>query len=268
LTEPLILVTNDDGISSPGLWAAANAVAELGEVLVVAPDRQWSGAGRSMPRTVSGAITVEERVLDNGRELRAFAVDATPALCIIHAMLELVPRKPMLVISGINFGENVSTEITISGTIGAALEAATFGVTAIAVSVEMPVEEHLVGNPAADYGAAKAMTYRFARHVLLRALPFDVDVLNINVPASAVPSTPWRLTHLSRRRYFLPVEPDRQRGEGRPGYRTMEDLSDTESGSDVRALRVERLVSVTPLSLDMTARAPFALLEEQLLTAE
>ena len=85
---PLILVTNDDGIDSVGLWAVAEALLPLGEVLVVAPDRQWSGGGRSMPRDVTGRIRPASREI-NGQRVEGFAVDASPALAVDHGVIEL-----------------------------------------------------------------------------------------------------------------------------------------------------------------------------------
>lgn len=266
MEKPLILVTNDDGVESEGLWAAVEALAPLGEVLVVAPDRQWSAAGRSMPRSVTGELTQKQRETYGGQSVRVYSVDATPALCVVHAMMEFIPRQPALLVAGINFGENVSTEITISGTVGAALEAAAFGIPALAVSLEMTVAEHLTGGEAKDYTATQHFTALFARRMLDRALPYDVNVINVNVPDTATPETPWRLTRLSRQRYFLPLGPDRENGNGRPGYTVRADPHLVEPDSDVWALRVARMVSVTPLSLDMTARADFGAIEEQLRT--
>lgn len=250
---PLILVTNDDGIDSAGLWAAAEAVLPLGDVLVVAPDRQWSGGGRSMPRDVTGRIRPASREIE-GQPVTAFAVDASPALAVDHAVIELASRRPSLVVSGINFGANLGIEVTISGTVGAALEASAFGIPALAVSLEMGADYHLTGDARADYAASRAFIRHFAVSLLADSLPGDVDVLNVNIPARATPETSWRLTHLSRRRYFLPVPPDRANGEGRPGYRLIENFTRAERGSDIRALLVDGMVSVTPLSLDLTSR--------------
>lgn len=260
-TTPYILVTNDDGIDSAGLRAAVEALLPLGDLLIIAPNRQWSGAGRAMPKTVSGEITPVSYKTAQGVEVQAYAMDATPALCVVYAMLRLVPRRPDLLVSGINFGENVSTEVTISGTIGAALEAATFGIPALAVSVEMPVANHLVGDEEEDYLAAKAFTHRFGQQLLSKSLPFDVDVLSINLPSSATPETPWLLTRLSRHRYFVPVPPEESEGAG---YRVMDHPERAEIGSDIWCLHVAHKVSVTPLSLDMTSRVDFGLLEELL----
>jgi 5'-nucleotidase len=251
--SPLILVTNDDGIDSDGLWAAVEAVLPLGEVLVVAPDRQWSGGGRSMPLDVTGRILSATRKV-NGESVTAYAVDASPALAVVHGVIELAPRPPALVISGINFGANLGIEVTISGTVGAALEGGAFGVPALAVSLEMDPAYHLTGDDLADYSAAMAFTEQFARFRLDNALPYDIDALSLNIPSDATASTPWRLARLSRRRYFIPLPPDRAKGEGRPGCKLIDDLGQAEPDSDVWAVKVDRVVSVTPLSLDLTSR--------------
>ncbi len=264
MDDPLILITNDDGIHSAGLRAAAEALVSVGTVLVAAPDRQWSGAGRSMPRDVSGEIREVAYPLSNQRSIRAYEIDASPALCVIGAISRLAPRLPDLIVAGINFGENVSSEITISGTIGAALEGATFGVPSLAVSVEMPVENHIDGDAGEDYAAAKAFTRRFAERLLARTLPFDVDVLSINIPRNATPTTPWRLTRLSRHRYFVPVDVNRAENPDQPGYRVRDNPEEAEIGSDVWCLHSLNRVSVTPLSLDLTSRVDFGILDERL----
>jgi 5'-nucleotidase len=120
---------------------------------------------------------------------------------------------------------------------------------------------HLSGDEGADYAAAKAYTQQFARHLLTSGLPYDAHALNINIPRGAQPDTPWRLTRLSRRRYFLPLPPDRSNGQGRPGYKLLVNAEQAEPDSDVWAVQVERVVSVTPLSLDLTSRADFTALE-------
>ena len=260
---PLIMVTNDDGIQSPGLRAAVAALDGLGEVVVVAPRDQWSGAGRSMPATSEGRIYPEVLVV-NGRPVRAYAVEGTPAQVVDHAFLEILPRLPDLVVSGINYGENVGSGVTISGTIGAALEAASFGVPALAVSLQTPIEHHLGYSEEIDFRAAGHFTRRFAEAVLRRALPSDVDVLKIDVPASATPETPWRWTRQSRQRYFAPVRPMRRRptDPGPLGYRVEVDFERLEPDSDVYALVVDQVVSVTPLSLDLTSRVGEEVLRE------
>ncbi len=259
MDKPLILVTNDDGFEAEGLWAAVEAVLPLGEVVAVAPDRQWSGAGRSMSYHVTGQVTSKPVEL-HGQIVMAHAVDGSPALAVQHGLLELAPRWPALVVSGINFGFNLGSEVTISGTVGAALEAGAFDIPALAVSLEMDPAYHLTGDGAADYTAAKAFTHDFAQRLLTGALPEDVHALSINVPRGATPHTPWRVTRLSRCRYFWPTAPDRSNGSARPGYRLLADSSRCERNSDIYAVDIDRVVSVTPLSLDLTSRVGLATL--------
>ena len=256
MKPPLILVTNDDGVDSLGLWAAVEAVAPLGDVLVVAPDRQWSGAGRSMPRKVTGAWAESVRKTQSGQKVRAIGIDASPALCVVHAMTEFAPRTPSLLVSGINFGENVSSEITISGTVGAALEAATFHVPALSVSLEMSIPDHLTGGDSKDYTASQYFTALFARLLLERAPPYDVDVLNVNVPnLPAAQIGPPRLTRLGRRGYTnhfeRRVDPWGQSYfwlSGEPEER------DAGEGTDIGTIAAGRL-SITPLHTDLTDHA-------------
>jgi len=257
MERPLILVTNDDGFESDGLWVAVEAVLPLGEVLVVAPDRQWSGAGRSMPPYVTGRLACDT-IEFMGEQVLACAVDASPALAVVHGVVELASRPPSLVISGVNFGANLGTEATISGTVGAALEGGAFGIPAMAVSLEMEPAYHLTGQDGVDYSASRAIIRRFAERLLTSGLPYDVHALNINVPSDATPDTSWWLTTLSRRRYYLPTAPDRANGRGRPGYEVIADFDQAELDSDVWAIKVDRVISVTPISLDLTSRTSFA----------
>src|SRR5512139_1054863 len=155
--KPQILLTNDDGIRSPGLWAAASALSEIGFVNVAAPRDQSSGAGRSLPSNSDGTIRLEQ-VCVNGKDWTVHAVGGTPAQAVLHAVLEILPRRPDIVVSGINYGENVGSGVTISGTVGAALEAGALGLPALAVSLQMLSEnwysyEHLDFSAAAHFGA-------------------------------------------------------------------------------------------------------------------
>jgi 5'-nucleotidase len=200
----------------------------------------------------------------NGELITAYAVDASPALAVAHAVLELAPRHPDLLVSGVNFGVNLGTEVTVSGTVGAALEGGAFGIPSMALSLQMAHEFHLTGDENADYGTAAAFCGCFAAYLLDHPRWWDVDAWNINVPAEATVDTPWRVTRLSRWRYFVPIAPERQNGRGRPSYRVLADCSAAERDSDVWALLVDGVISVTPLSLDLTSRVPIADLKEAL----
>jgi len=250
-----ILLTNDDGILSPGLWAAAEALSHLGFVTVVAPREQSSGMGRSLPSTSDGLIR-EETVEVRGQIWKAYAVGGSPAQAVLHALLEILPQKPDLVVSGINYGENVAAGVTVSGTIGAAMEAAASGLPALAVSLETDKIHHLSYSTEVNFSVAAQFTARFAQAILERGLPAGVDLLKIDLPSDATPETAWVWTQLSRQRYFLPTRPQRDSWlqPGTVGYEMRPDLEREPADSDVFVLSRKRLVSVTPLTLDFTAR--------------
>jgi len=263
--RPLILVTCDDGIESPGLRAAVRAVLPLGELVVSAPCGQQTGAGRSFSSAHDGAIhTVEYHV--DGQPVPAYGIHGSPAQAVLYALLEVVPRKPALCVAGINFGENVGSGVTASGTVGAALEAADQGVPALAASLETAKEFHYNHSETVDFSAATFFTRFFAARMLARQLPADVDLLKLEVPSDATPDTPWRVTRLSRQRYWQAFPSGRRdlAERRRLDYDVVVDRATLEPDSDVYAVVIAREVSVTPLSLDLTSRVPFTQLEELL----
>ena len=195
--RPQILLTNDDGILSPGLWAAAASLSKLGFVTVTAPREQSSGAGRSMPNSSDGIIQ-EQRVQINNQEWSVFAVGGSPAQTVLHGVYEVMKHKPDLVVSGINYGENVGSGITISGTVGAALEAASLGIPAMAVSLEAHPRYHLSYSAEVNFSVAAGFTASIARLLLEKKFPADVNVLKVEIPVDATVETPWRLTRVSR----------------------------------------------------------------------
>ena len=256
MPKPTILFTNDDGIESPGLWAAVAAFRGLGRLLVAAPREQQSGMGRSMPHYSEGRIFPYAAPIDCA-DCRAYAVDGTPAQAVQHAVLELADETPALLVSGINYGENTGNGVTISGTVGAALEGASLGLRAIAVSLQTPTDLHRSHSDAVDFSAAAAVTRKFGCWLLARpGLPDDVDVLKIDLPSCATAESEWRLTRLSRRRVYFPTRPERLalQDPGQLGYRYNADPAAAEPDSDVYALLSDGVISVTPLSLDMTSR--------------
>jgi len=187
--RPLILFTNDDGFQSPGLWAAVEAFADLGDVLVCAPREQQSGMSRSLPVFSTGRIQADMRVI-NGVETTVYAVDGTPAQAVQHGILELAQRPVNLVVSGINYGENCGNGVTISGTVGAALEASSFGIPAIAASQQTRHDLHLTYSNEVDFSAAAHFTRLFGEWLINNRRPDDVEVLKLDVPLNATVDTP------------------------------------------------------------------------------
>jgi len=267
LTEltPLILLSNDDGIDSPGLAAAAEALAGLGELLIVAPKKQQTSTGRSYDRRNTTAIS-ERWLKIGGRKPRAYAVDGTPAQAVMLGLYKIASRRPSLVVAGINYGENLGSGVTISGTVGACLEGASSFIPALAVSVETAIEHHYNPVDTIDFTVAKHWTRHFACSILANGLPPGVDILKVDVPASATLETPWRITRLSRQRYYLPVipseaEPPRQDSIG---YYIGIDRESLEPDSDIYAFVVARVVAVTPLTADLTAHTDWSDLARRL----
>ncbi len=253
--RPLVLFTNDDGIASPGLWAAVEAFDDLADLLVVAPREQQSGTGRSLPVTSEGRIYEREMVI-KGKTHIVYAVDGTPAQAVQHAVFELADRKPALCVSGINYGDNLGNGVTISGTVGAALEASSLGIPALAVSQQTPTDLHLTYSSDVDFTAAAYFTRMLGEWVMFNRRPDDVDVLKIDIPRDATFETEWKITRVSRRRVYWPTRPERVALNeiGRMGYRLDTDPSVAEPDSDVYCLLQEGKVSVTPLSLDLSSR--------------
>jgi 5'-nucleotidase len=238
-----ILITNDDGFDAPGLQALVKAFAGAGEIYVSAPVANQSGAGHSV--TLADAVVVADRTLEG--VVRAVAVDGSPATAARVGLERTVPRTPNLVISGINRGENLGMSVYLSGTLGAAREAAFAGVAAIAVSI--------MGNRPETYEAAAAAARELVDDLRARQLIKPGLFLNVNVPAGATKGT--KVTRLSLRASKVEHECSptmRQRVACFPAFRqTLKD----EAGTDIGEF-YQGYVTVTPMTLDATDAAAMA----------
>lgn len=263
-TKPQILLTNDDGIESPGLWAAAEVLSEIGFVWVAAPREQASSTGRSMPLTSDGRITVKQMRV-SGQEWTVHAVGGTPAQTVQHSLLEIMGQMPDLVVSGINYGLNLGLAVTVSGTVGAAIEAATFGIPSLAVSLETDVEHFYTHSAEIDFRCAAYFTGFFAKRLLDPSLSLESRFLKLEIPAEAGKDTPWELTRLDLDRYYI-ATPGKRTDWDQPhqlGFYARTDHENFTPGTDTYVTLVERKVSVTPLSLDMTAGISFEQMRDQ-----
>lgn len=258
MKKPLIMITNDDGIRSPGLMAAAAAAAAYGELLIAAPAVQQTGMGRAFPRTKESGMIEETLMNVGGKEYTAYAVHGSPALTVAHGVIELSERKPDLCISGINYGENLGTTLTCSGTLGAVFEASSHGIPGIAVSVSVEFGKHRSEEfDAIDWKPARTILCKFIENVLMHGMPEKTDIWNINVPACVKEPFSYRFTTQSRQNYFYFVKPEK-RELGKPyNLRSIQyvDMNSLEKNSDIYAVYVENKISVTPLSTDMTVRS-------------
>jgi 5'-nucleotidase len=243
--EKHILVTNDDGVSAPGLYTLVSELRHLGKVSVLAPDRNWSAGGHV--KTLDRALRVREVLLADGSV--AHASDGAPSDCVALACLGYFKEPIDLVVSGINVGANLGHDVTYSGTVTAAMEAGIAGLPGIAVSLEVP-EGH-IGE--IDYRPAARAARTIVEHVIEKGLPPEI-LLNVNIPfLSDEQIQGFRLTRQGLRVYHSRLD-ERIDPRGRPYYWIGGDAPTgvSEQGTDIGAL-AEGYISITPLQLDLTA---------------
>jgi len=234
---PILLVTNDDGIHAAGLAALAQALDDLGDVYVLAPEREQSACGHAL--TLHRPLRIE-----TVRE-RWYAVNGTPSDCVNLGVLGFLPERPVLIASGVNHGTNLGDDVTYSGTVSAAMEGILLGVPSIAVSLV----------PGGDFAEAGRAARLVAARVLVEGLPAKT-LLNVNVPAE--PPRGIRVTRLGHRVYsgkiVEQIDPRGRThywiGGGEPSWDLLE-------GSDMATIN-EGFVSVTPLHLDLTSHRALA----------
>lgn len=246
--KPRILLTNDDGISSVGLWAAYHALAPIAEVTVVAPSSQQSAVGRSI--SIFEPIRAN-RVVLNGVE--AYSVGGKPTDAVIIGLYAL-DINPDLVVSGINIGENLSYEsIMTSGTVGAALEASNQGTPAVAFSLQVEDQGDKFDDPrftGHTFEEAQQVVRDVCEKIFASGFPLHTDVINVNIPSRITGG--YEITRLAEKLFHTGVE-KRLDPRGRPYYWIDGPLyEDAEEGTDVHAVRKGN-VAVTPITLDCTA---------------
>lgn len=238
-----ILVTNDDGVNSPGLLALKQALEAVGQVTVFAPDRNWSAAGHS--KTMHKPLRIHRVTLADGSP--AYSTNGAPSDCVGLALLGAIPQPPDLVVSGINQGGNLGHDITYSGTVAGAMEAVVGGVPAIAVSLD--------AREWADFAAVTAAVARLARLILANGLPPNL-LFNVNAPP--IPSVQVKGIVVTRlgQRVYRDVLIERADPKGQPYYWIGGEPPSgvVENGTDIGAV-ANGYISITPLSMDMTAHS-------------
>ncbi len=246
--KPHILVTNDDGIDSPGLLALKQALSALGQVSVIAPDHNWSAAGHS--KTMHKPLRLNIVHMADGDH--AYTSDGAPSDCVAVAILGFLQRKVDLVVSGINKGSNMGDDITYSGTVAAAMEGIIWGVPAIAVSLDGYVPDEPEAN---NFALAGRVAAHIAARVLTDGWQNDT-LLNVNVPnIDETEVAGLEITSLGKRGYqdelIVRTDPYGRKyywiGGGKP-------TTVNEPGTDIRAI-ADHKVSVTPIHLDLTNHA-------------
>lgn len=233
MSSKRILITNDDGISAPGIKALEQSLAQVGEVTVVAPEREMSATSQS----ISLHTPLRIHQIDN----RHFAVGGTPTDSVILALYKILPQRPDLVVSGINPGGNMGENVVYSGTVGGANEAAVHGVPSFAIS--------LASRKDLDFSSSAAFAAQLAAKILDEGLEPGV-CLNVNVPRGEVRGV--RITRqsqkISQNLVMEQLDP-----RGRPHYWLDEtvEFDEVEPDSDYGAI-LARTISVTPLQVDRT----------------
>ncbi len=246
-----ILVTNDDGVRAQGIQFLAEALSKLGEVIVVAPDRERSAVGH--------ALTLHHPLRAVKLDVNIFAVDGTPTDCVNLGIHSLLPFKPDIVVSGINRGGNLGDDITYSGTVSAAMEATLMGIPAFAVSL-------ITDGEGSNYQAAASFAVKLARTIFREGLPADT-FLNVNVPDLPTDSLLSALITRQGKRVYEGTIESKVDPRGRDYYWIgTADLNFIDlEGSDYTAVSRGH-ISVTPLHLDLTNYDSFAQLSRWNLT--
>ena len=240
MTKPSILISNDDGIFAPGIYALWEAMSEIGETIVVAPNTEKSAVGHAI--TISDPIRIEEVKRSNG--FKGFSVNGTPADSVKIAVKSIMKNKPDIIISGINAGANVGQSLLYSGTISAASEGTLLGIPSIAISLDALRDM--------DFSTSKVVAKKIVNKVLEYGLPNET-LLNVNIPKDAEGGIKGYQITYQGAIYFKDDFEKREDPRGRIYYWMTGDVKDTdkELESDGVAIK-EGYVSITPLQLQMT----------------
>lgn len=246
-----VLISNDDGITASGILAAKKAVDELGDTYVIAPETQQSGIGHAI--TLNEPLRVNDHILRDGS--LGHGVTGTPTDAVTIALFEILDKKPDLMISGINTGFNLGqAELTTSGTLGAAIEAASFNIPTIAISQEVTRDDIKFDNGEVeiDFDFAGKMLKKLAKIILKKGLPEGIDLLNVNVPANPIDEE-FEVAKLGKRMY-VPIIEKRLDPREKPYYWIGGEPYDfDEPGSDGYELCKFQKTTVTPLKIDLTS---------------
>tara|TARA_B110000196_G_scaffold289172_1_gene274605 strand:+ start:57 stop:818 length:762 start_codon:yes stop_codon:yes gene_type:complete len=240
VSKPSILISNDDGIYAPGIYALWEAMSEIGKTTVVAPNTEKSAVGHAI--TISDPIRIEEVKRSNG--FKGYAVNGTPADSVKIAVKSIMEVKPDIIISGINAGANVGQSLLYSGTISAASEGTFLGIPSIAISLDALRDM--------DFSTSKVVAKKIVNKVLEHGMPNDT-LLNVNIPKDVEGGIKgYQITHQGAI-YFEDNFEKREDPRGRIYYWMTGDVKDTdiELESDGVAIK-EGYVSITPLQLQMT----------------
>lgn len=241
--RPLILVTNDDGITAPGIRQLIKIMNEIGDVVVVAPDSPQSAMGHAV--TINSTLYVSERKIDEGPQ-KEYSCSGTPVDCVKIAKHEILKRTPNLCVSGINHGSNSSINVIYSGTMSAAIEAGIEGIPAVGFSL-------LNMDWNADFSQATGFIRSIALNVLKKGLPHNA-VLNVNIPNLKHSEMKGvRICRQAKARWVEEFD-KRTNPQGRNYYWLTGEFVNEDAGTDTDEWALENgYISVVPVHPDLTA---------------
>jgi 5'-nucleotidase len=237
---PVILVTNDDGIQSPGILALCEAMRELGDTWIVAPDRERSATSHS--------LTLHRPLLIDRIEDRTYSINGTPTDCVILGVNKILPERPALIASGINRGANLGDNITYSGTVSAAIEGTILGIPSFAVSLAIDRDSHSTPH----YKTAAFFAIKIGRYILEKPLPQDT-LINVNVPDTVQDQIRGiRITRQGKLVYNNSIQ-ELSDPVGKRHYWIGGGQMNVEYGADTDMQAIEdNCVSITPIHRDFT----------------
>lgn len=240
---PLILITNDDGITAPGIKATVEVMKKLGKVVVVAPDSPQSGMGHAI--TINKPLRLDKNN-QFGDEVESYQCSGTPADCVKLAVDKVLHRKPDLLVSGINHGSNSSINVIYSGTMSAAVEGAIEGITAIGFSL-------LDYSWNADFSASKVYMNKVATNVIKHGLPTDT-LLNVNIPKGSIDDIKGAKICRQARAKWVEEFDQREDPYGRNYFWLTGKFSNLDKGEDTDEWALAHgYVSIVPVQFDLTA---------------
>jgi len=241
--KPLILVTNDDGISAPGIRALISVMKTIGDVVVVAPDSPQSATGHAI--TINSTLSINKINIDPDVDSE-YSCSGTPVDCVKFAVNEILDRKPDLCVSGINHGSNSSINVIYSGTLSAAVEAGIEGIPAIGFSL-------LDYNWNADFEPAKSFIKKITLQVLANGLPEGV-ILNVNFPKLKENEIKGIKICRQAKAMWMEEFDKRQNPQGRDYYWLTGKFVNLDNGEDTDEWALEKgYISIVPVQFDLTA---------------
>ncbi|MCC3145636.1 5'/3'-nucleotidase SurE [Halanaerobium sp. Z-7514] len=253
--KPLVLITNDDGINSPGLKALAEALEPLANLLIAAPKDQQTGMGRGYLKGDNVGRIESKELNINNRQIKAYAVNGSPAQSVAHAVLELTAKKPDYCISGINYGENIGLAYTCSGTLGAAFEADSLGIKSLAFSKAFPFNKQQSQDYIdIDWNSEKFYIRKIFSKIIHKGFPEKTRIFNINFPYDLSKDTEIRITKQAYTNFGVYIKPENRVLDKAHSldWKINPKIDNLEQDTDIYAVHKDQVVSITPMNANMS----------------